>query len=109
MKHFYQFGKCSLLDLENRLAKMLQIQTLKSSYSMWKITVTAYGKCSDSTNSSDIMCKTAASASWNNSDKIQILPLFIKWVLAMQGKVKALLFERELWYNVENHVQCLPK
>ena len=77
MKHFSQFGKCSLLDSENRLAKMLQIQTLKSSYSMWKITVTAYGKCNDSTNSSDIMCKTAASASWNNSDKIQILPMFI--------------------------------
>ena len=53
--------KMYLLPTENA-SKQMSKHCLKNSYSMWKVTATAYGKCSDRTNSSDRMWRTTSTA-----------------------------------------------
>ena len=55
------FEKQHLLPIESA-SKQMSKHCLKNSYSMWKITATAYGKCSDSTNSIDRMWGTISTA-----------------------------------------------
>ena len=55
------FEKQHLLPIESA-SKQMSKYCLKNSYTMWKITATAYGKCSDSTNSNARMLRTTSTS-----------------------------------------------